>query len=262
MLGRAPMRWNWSAFMALLLVGLCTVCVPSVAKAVDVVSTVALSLGGAGGQFAWASANLTEAISAVVVASTSSTLSLAEEAWKGVDLLNVTASAESGRLVIDDAAELRRYLMSPAGVDLLPVPEELRAFVAERAAGMSQRLPNLDVQRSFLNVSGYLWDLEVSFRVLDYGHLAMGWRAGWASFEPRWANPFWDVFDIAVEAEVEQIQSKAQRVLTELLRLHPRPASDSFRDVPLIVTTSWAAWWWWLSAWVKFIFFWPWTALL
>ena len=117
-------NWNFQALSAVALVAVSLVCIPSVAKAFDVVSSVTLTMGGAAGQFAWATANLTEAVSSLVVSSTTSTLDLANEAWRGIDLVDIRAQAESGRLIIDDPAQLVEYLKSPAGASLLPVPDD------------------------------------------------------------------------------------------------------------------------------------------
>ena len=254
---RTLFSWDPRVLVASAVLLVCMHGIPTVAKSADALLSSMASLGGAAGHLAWAGANLTEAVSSVVVASTASSLSLVDEAWRGIDLVNVTARAESGRLVIDDPSQLIVYLKSAPGADLLPVPDNIRRFIAERAAGIGRRVPSLSVSRSEFNSTGGIWQVECTFTLVANDYLAMAWRVGWAKFDLQWANPFWDLLEMCTDTETEQIQKKALAVLSGLLAEHASAWQAGFADVPLIETSPWQVWqrylWW--------VFTWPWSAL-
>ena len=56
------------------------------------------SMSEAAGHFAASGANITAAFATVAVATSQSALGLAEEAWKGVDLLDLYISVEQGSI--------------------------------------------------------------------------------------------------------------------------------------------------------------------
>ena len=64
----------------------------------------------AAGQFAAAGANVTSAFATIAVASSNGAVGVAEEAWHGVDLLNLRIEVEQGAIRLDDPSDFVDFL--------------------------------------------------------------------------------------------------------------------------------------------------------
>ena len=80
-----------------------------VSRTVGVVADVAEGAETLAGAVNFAAANATVAVTTTAADIATSSLSLAREAWLGVDLLNVSASRSHGRMIAESVDEVGRW---------------------------------------------------------------------------------------------------------------------------------------------------------
>ena len=172
-------------------------------------------LSGAAGQFAAAGANVTTAVASIAVASSAGAISAAEEAWSGVDLLDLRVDAECGAVMLDDVADFRMLVDSPAGELLFKVPEPLRNLALGAIEQATISTPALDFSKAHLNISGLYYQLRISIALLPSCSWALRWQFAHVDFSPRWANPVWTLAASRIDAQEGQIREKIAKVLSQ-----------------------------------------------
>lgn len=114
------------------------------------------SFTSAAGTMATAGTNVTQAFASVAVASSDGAINVITEAWKGIDFMGLTFSAEKGQLVLGDNSAFRDYLDSAAGNAVWHAPGELLEQAISVVEKASLSLPRQALARSFMNISGHL----------------------------------------------------------------------------------------------------------
>ena len=182
--------------------------VPAFGRSLTAIANLSADVGSASGKIALASANVSEVAAAFVIALTSNTMSMADEAWHGVDLLQVHANCERGRTLIDDGYYFREFLESEGGSHLLLVPWDVRMAIADVVGQISPRMPYLEFHRHDVNLSSHYWEIHVECRLLRSGYTGILWKSALVNFTATWANPLWELAELSTDSEDEQIRSK------------------------------------------------------
>ena len=76
----------------------------------------------------------------------------------------------------------------------------------------------------FCNITGSFAQTLFELRLLPSGFLAARWQTTRLTFVPQWSNPLWDLLQLPVAAEEEQI--------SERLRATMGPGKDKPTTVP------------------------------
>ena len=183
--------------------------------------------------------NLTSGLTSLSAYVANGGLSLTEEAWAGIDLLELKSVRDGGRLVADDAQGLAAFLDSSGGRALwrgnaacvAQAQEVLRAVAVER--------PAIARRDSRFEAAGLYHESLVEVRLLDSGWLAVRWEVANVTFSPRWSNPLWELAGFVPEAETPAIQARLHAALAQLGSASPVVSSlddlnEAAEDLPVL----------------------------
>jgi len=149
--------------------------------------------------------------STAVQAVSSSTLSIAQAAWSGVDLLNMTGRHRVGSALIDDAEFLRYWLHSPEGMAITGCNLSVyRALWINTAQQISVELPFLATKDKILTLDGSYSETQIRVSLAWSGQLFFQYTCMEISFVPIWANPFWDALQFDISSEIGQITEQVE----------------------------------------------------
>ena len=210
---------------------LSAIVVPEVGVGLGSILKGASDITSAAGQVAAAGANVSVAISHVAVASTKGTLGVLSEAWDGVDLLNLTISAEQGGVVIDDNLAFEKYLDSPAGHHVWRAPAAVREVALSVIAQASPHIPAQQLVRSFLNISDEYHQVRIAVKLDDEGFWHINWLFVEVGFAPRWSNPMWAIACMDWQTEESQIRERLDGIVSQQLHLLFKEARSGERIV-------------------------------
>ena len=102
----------------------------------------------AAGRFAEAGANVTSAFATIAVASSNGAVGVAEEAWHGVDLLDLRVEVEQGAIRLDDPMDFVEFLEMKAAKYLWQVPEHVLELVVAVVSEATIQRPQLEITRA------------------------------------------------------------------------------------------------------------------
>lgn len=174
------------------------------------------AVGGTASSLFRAVSNVTVQTETFVVGAAVSARNLLHELWGGVDLLNVTVTHTRGSTIVDDWVVFRSWLLSPAGASTSLLAPEVRDFVLNASSAVGAAMPVLHQQRTFTTICQNYTTALVASNVLDSGYIAISWAHTHVVYEPRWANPIWDLLTWNVETENEAIQQQVLHILSNL----------------------------------------------
>ena len=186
---------------------------------------VAEGAGSLASAASFAAANATVAVTTTAAGLASSSLSLAKEAWEGVDLLNVTANRSHGRVVASTLEEIETWISSSNNFQRIPVTA---ATLLAPARGLSATMVFIEWGDSSADVSGGSWTTwNVRARSLRSGQLALAFELHVISFHARWSNPLWEFLDICPNDSSEQVLKVLSGIVTAM---PPVPAGETSLD--------------------------------
>jgi hypothetical protein len=179
---------------------------------------------------------LASSTSSAVQAASTSSLSIAEAAWRGVDLQQLSGLHVTGKVVVDDPEIFAVWLHSPAGQAVTKCSEEmlLEQWVAA-ARSISPSMNYVEASDRWLNVSGVFTEGLASAQLLWTGQLAVHFHYLHVSFHAGWANPFWDLLEYHVETESAQILEMLSRFAQTVPSYNVswgQLSEASLRDIP------------------------------
>lgn len=188
-------------------------------------SGAALQLGEASSIAAGQALNLTGMVAAsatdVVSAVATNGLTAADNAWRGVDILNLEASRCSALLTMDGGEVLHEWLLLPMSTTLVPcLSDSLRAHLVAAAATVSLGMPLVQFADENSSLSSSFESLKVWGQLLPTGKVQLTFELIQMSYVLAWSNPLWDHFHLDVQTERAQILRSLRRTLTEL----PQPS--------------------------------------
>ena len=175
----------------------------------------------------------------IIVQIASNGLSASSNAWRGVDLVNVSARRCSGLLHAEDEVALAWWLDTPEAATLLPCVEtNLSEILVAAGTSVTAAVPVARANTEELNLTGRFVSLQVAGSWAPSGFVQVQFDQIVIEFDPIWANPLWSAFHLQVESEREQILRLLRLTLLDLPRpvtatpvqvLRP-PGSDSNRS--------------------------------
>ena len=199
-----------------------------IARGIGAVNNVAEGAGAAAQAAGFAVANATVGVTTSAREVMTSSLSLAKEAWLGIDLLNVTANRSHGRVVATSFKQIEAWADENPNfvLDTRTVLWPIRTVGPE--------LPFAQWADSSTDVArGRHLAWQVWARHLPPNYVAISFVALSVSFSPRWSNPVWEMFELDPRASSEQVLTVLSGI-TESLPSFP-PEEISLTDDFLLV---------------------------
>ena len=186
-----------------------------VAKATDAVAEVSLAAGNLAG----ATANATVAVTGVAVEAIVVATSAADEAYRGVDVLDLQAQRTTCKAIGNSPANLSLWVLGGAdGAVSGAVSQPISSLVRSLTRGV----PAKEVSSEKFDVHGNFWQFCARAKLRTDGSAAV---AAWvvnASFTTQWTNPFWHGWGFRIDAESARI---IDRMKKSLVKLGPVPSS-------------------------------------
>ena len=188
-------------------------------------SGAALQLGEASSIAAGQALNLTGMVASsatdVVSAVATNGLTAADNAWRGVDILDLEASRCSALLTMDGSEVLHEWLLLPMSTTLVPcLTDSLRAHLEAAAGTVSLGMPLVQFSDENSTLSSSFESFKVWGQLLPTGKVQLTFELIRLSYVLAWSNPLWDHFHLDVQTERAQILRSLRRTLTEL----PQPS--------------------------------------
>ena len=184
-------------------------------------SGAALQLGEASSIAAGQALNLTGMVAAsatdVVSAVATNGLTAADNAWRGVDILELEATRCSALLTMDGSEVLQEWFLHPMSVTLVPcLSDPLRAHLLAAAATVSFGMPLVQFADESVSLNSSFDSLKVWGQLLPTGKVQLTFELVRMSYTLAWSNPLWDHFHLDVQTERPQILRSLRRTLHEL----------------------------------------------
>ncbi len=214
------------------------------------ISQFARVLGAAASVSEAASAVVTQALNAtslagasasdIIVQIASNGLSASTNAWRGIDLVNVSARRCAGLLHVEDEQALSNWLQSQEATTLLPCLEtNLSEVLVAAGAAVTASVPIARATTEELNLTGRFVSLQVAGSWAPSGFVQVQFDQIVVTFDPLWANPLWSAMQLHVESERDQILRLLRHTLLDLPRpvtptpvqILASPARDGFDNV-------------------------------
>ena len=227
---RAPKRgrWRWPTLprantvvlgaLAILLLTLAgePLFLKEVARTLGAVAVVAEGAGALTGAVAHAAANATVAVTSTAASLATSSLSIAREAWVGVDLLKVTANRSHGRVIAESLDEIKSWAAYNPTFANLAVDVNVVMRPAEK---VSSSLPLAEWTDSTADVNSGRWtSWRLWSRHLPSGHIAVAFEVCTVTFRARWSNPVWELLAIDPNDSAQEVL----RVLSGIVDAMPQ----------------------------------------
>ena len=204
-------------------------------------SGAALQLGEASSIAAGQALNLTGMVAAsatdVVSAVATNGLTAADNAWRGVDILELEATRCSALLTMDGSEVLQEWFSRPVSNTMVPcLSDSLRAHLLAAAATVSLGMPLVQFADENVSLHSSFDSLKVWGQLLPTGKVQLTFELIRMSFTLAWSNPLWDHFHLDVQTERPQILRSLRRTLHEL----PQPSVPLHQPaLDLQVSFSW-----------------------
>ena len=184
-------------------------------------SGAALQLGEASSIAAGQALNLTGMVAAsatdVVSAVATNGLTAADNAWRGVDILELEATRCSALLTMDGSEVLQEWFLHPMSNTLVPcLSDSLRAHLLAAAATVSFGMPLVQFADENVSLNSRFDSLKVWGQLLPTGKVQLTFELIRMSYTLAWSNPLWDQFHLDVQTERPQILRSLRRTLHEL----------------------------------------------
>ena len=232
---------------------------PSAARGVNAVTDVVEGMGGAASKVFTSGANVTDSAAKFVAAITDGTLTLGETAWRGFDLMNISASCRAGRLFLDPDDDVPSLLQEYARSGSLSVPAVWLDAVIGVFQATDESRPMSDGHFHQFVPGGSFGAVSVWVKWLKSGHVGIAWRSSAITFTPRWANPAWEIAGYDFGSVAHEMAALLQRVVSETM---PDPnlalTTDELVDTPGLPAATipklWrraARWWRWSRNFIK-----------
>ena len=187
--------------------------------------------------------NVTRSISDLGISIARGSVSLMEEAWAGVDLLNASVTASGARWFFDPQLGARGFWDSDISKVLVRAPANQTNILKLATASVSPLLPKLRDAKVSHDVRGTYSEFQYQVQLFPNGLTGVQYFHGAVNYTPAWANPVWEVVGQDISRALPRIQDLLQDALAKAApwefrrqNLHDDPMSTLDRVRP-------AAWW-------------------
>ena len=161
-----------------------------------------------------AGANASVAVSSVAIDVLVTSVSVVDEIWRGVHILNVSLHRSAGKAVALSAADLSMHLLTQG-----QIPQHAQSALVRCLANASAAIPIMMRQDDHFNVNGEYTVWWLAARMRSDNSLAAAYWVINVSFEAQWANPAWDVLGFRIDTESGRIVEGLSRVFARLPEL-------------------------------------------
>jgi hypothetical protein len=162
-----------------------------------------------------ATSDLAVSVTDAMVSAVSGTLSLSQEVWHGLDLLNVSLRQVRGKFAGDDGNIITSWLESQDAAILHKLSADLVASLAASARSVSTATPHVQVRNEYLELGCSYVAYVIEARLLESGFTAVQYAVWKANYTPQWSNPMWAALEFPIEAEAQQIIAAVSALFNE-----------------------------------------------
>ena len=164
-----------------------------------------------------AGTELTTVVTTAVLSITTTSLNIVQTSWHGVDLTNMAIAKVRGRVHVDGASVIDKWLHSPAGQAMTRCNEPTVISDWSNTVGsIGIYMPYAAVHHEVLLVTGRYYFSAIEATLLASGILQFDYDFINVTFQPQWANPAWQVFEFQWDHEYNQILDAIQRSVQKL----------------------------------------------
>ena len=209
---------KWSLVMVLALL-----CVPfftgsgdllrGLGKGVNAAATLADGVAAAAGTVAEAGANISVEVAHATLAALSTSKSVADDAWQGVDLVNITAASGVVRVAAVSALDLGSWVEHGGGG---AVPMVMAPGLARQIRALHRGLPQLDFGNASYDEQGAYLRWRGKVKHLRSNFVALAVSVASVDFHVRWANRFWELFEFDPYRQHPQVLRSLDVVIDSL----------------------------------------------
>ena len=146
-----------------------------------------------------------------VQAITTTSLSAAAAAWRGIDVHNLQGVHATGRVVADDGSVLQQRLVSNASFNatLCDLPEALGLWGA-LLSSVSEDMPLVQSSQDFFLQGSRFVEVSGKAQALWTGQVLFEFAFASVGFQSAWANPLWAALELSMQAEQPQVLELAK----------------------------------------------------
>ena len=228
-------KWSLVVVLALL-------CVPFFAgsgdllrglgKGVNAAATLADGVAAAAGTVAEAGANISVEVAHATLAAMSTSKSVADNAWQGVDLVNITAASGVVRVAAVSTLGLGNWVEHGGGG---AVPKVMAPGLARQIRVLHRGLPQLDFANASYDEHGAYLRRRGKVKHLRSNFVALVVSVASVDFHVRWANQFWELFEFDPYRQHPQVLRSLDAVIDSL---EPPPEDLMTLDDSSVDTSS------------------------
>ena len=201
----------------------------------------ATELGAATSQATSSALNLTGALAqsatTVVSAATSNGLSAADNAWRGIDVLDLHTHRCAGLLTVDGREFLEAWFQRPAALQLVPcMTSVLEGALLAAVESVALSMPMAQTAQEELVLGVNFSSMKIWAQLLPNGKTQVHYDVVELSYRLEWSNPIWSTLGVPVMSEREQVLRSLRRTILEL----PSPSSREQQHLEAVsVDVSW-----------------------
>ena len=212
------MRWSAVLGLAALTFGGDSTALKQLSLSCSRAALAAGDIAMAGATLVGIGANVSAAFTSGSLGALSTGHSLASEAWRGIDVVNVSASRSVLRAISRDTVDMERYLSAPTVMGRDPLVLERLI----RCAGNATRLVEVtEIADKVFGVEGYHRHILCRARILPQGHVAMAAVITSTSFLARWINPMWELVGLDTATEAAAILGTVETISAAFGPINP-----------------------------------------
>ena len=195
-------------------------------------------------------ANVTTAVATLMVTAASSTMSLGTEAWRGVDLMNITIRLAEGVVAGDSGEVVLEWLDSGRGRRCTNYSDEMRTAARDVLETVGVSMPHVTAVSATIPLGNAFVMAVHEGRLLASGYIMFRFQMINASYTPVWANPVWEWAGIEPESEAAQIEDTLRALMAKVPGRQELPTTDALLatgSLPILVPARakrWARWAW------------------
>ena len=167
------------------------------------VGTAALaSVATSAGDVLSAGANASTAAMSIAVGALGTASTAASEAYRGVDIYNISVERSYAKAMATSQAGLHRWVLGGGGE---VIPEAMRLAMANVIESAVPDVPLSEISREWMQVRGSILRFSLRLRWRGRREIVAAFVCFNATFQADWTNPTWEWLGFHVESESRQI---------------------------------------------------------
>ena len=184
-----------------------------------------------------ATTNLASGATELFLAVASSSLTSGANLWRGIDLNSLHARRCSGQLLVAGDSTLEAWFATPQARQLVPCLEQgLEQQLLAASQSVSLSFPSAQTTTETLNITGWYDAVRIWGSLHGSGKVQLQFDLVRVIFEPRWANPVWQQWQLPLDSEREQIMRLLRQTVVQL------PAPPIHSGQAIVEVSSAHAW--------------------